>query len=225
MKKKNSDISFGVIGLGRFGSALVKTLTEAGKEVIAIDKDEQRVKAVRKYTDFAFVVDNLNQETLEETGIQNCGTVTICIGEALDVSILTTMLVIRMGIPNVISKANSQEHGEVLKQLGAMVVYPESDMAVRIGKRLISDSLIDYISLDDNVEVRRIAVGGAMVGHSILELNIRNAYGINVIAVERDHQTDVEFPPQYVFREGDIVAVIGKEDKIDHFEREMQNNG
>lgn len=225
MKKKNSDISFGVIGLGRFGSALVKTLAEAGKEVIAIDKDEQRVKAVRKYTDFAFVVDNLNQETLEETGIQNCGTVTICIGEALDVSILTTMLVIRMGIPNVISKANSQEHGEVLKQLGAMVVYPESDMAVRIGKRLISDSLIDYISLDDNVEVRRIAVGGAMVGHSILELNIRNAYGINVIAVERDHQTDVEFPPQYVFREGDIVAVIGKEDKIDHFEREMQNNG
>lgn len=225
MKKKNSDISFGVIGLGRFGSALVKTLAEAGKEVIAIDKDEQRVKAVRKYTDFAFVVDNLNQETLEETGIQNCGTVTICIGEALDVSILTTMLVIRMGIPNVISKANSQEHGEVLKQLGAMVVYPESDMAVRIGKRLISGSLIDYISLDDNVEVRRIAVGGAMVGHSILELNIRNAYGINVIAVERDHQTDVEFPPQYVFREGDIVAVIGKEDKIDRFEREMQNNG
>lgn len=225
MKKKNSDISFGVIGLGRFGSALVKTLAEAGKEVIAIDKDEQRVKAVRKYTDFAFVVDNLNQETLEETGIQNCGTVTICIGEALDVSILTTMLVIRMGIPNVISKANSQEHGEVLKQLGAMVVYPESDMAVRIGKRLISGSLIDYISLDDNVEVRRIAVGGAMVGRSILELNIRNAYGINVIAVERDHQTDVEFPPQYVFREGDIVAVIGKEDKIDNFEREMQNNG
>lgn len=225
MKKKNSDISFGVIGLGRFGSALVKTLAEAGKEVIAIDKDEQRVKAVRKYTDFAFVVDNLNKETLEETGIQNCGTVTICIGEALDVSILTTMLVIRMGIPNVISKANSQEHGEVLKQLGAMVVYPESDMAVRIGKRLISGSLIDYISLDDNVEVRRIAVGGAMVGHSILELNIRNAYGINVIAVERDHQTDVEFPPQYVFREGDIVAVIGKEDKIDNFEREMQDNG
>ena len=64
MKKKNSDISFGVIGLGRFGSALVKTLAEAGKEVIAIDKDEQRVKAVRKYTDFAFVVDNLNQEPL-----------------------------------------------------------------------------------------------------------------------------------------------------------------
>ena len=225
MKRKQSETSFGVIGLGRFGTALVKTLAEAGQEVIAVDKDEQKVKAVRKYTDYAFVVGTLNEESLQETGVQNCDTVTICIGEQLDVSILTTMQVIKMGIPHVISKANSQEHGEVLKQLGAMVVYPESDMAVRIGKRLISGSLIDYISLDDNVEVRRIAVGGAMVGHSILELNIRNAYGINVIAVERDHQTDVEFPPQYVFREGDIVAVIGKEDKIDHFEREMQNNG
>lgn len=222
MKKKNSDVSFGVIGLGRFGSALVQTLSEAGKEVIAVDKDEQRVKAVRRYTDFAFVVDNLERETLEATGIQNCGTVTICIGEALDVSILTTMLVIKMGIPNVISKANSREHGEVLKQLGAVVVYPEADMAVRIGKRLISGSLIDYISLDDNVEVRRIAVGGAMVGHSIQELNVRSAYGINIIAIEREHQTDVEFAPQYTFRDGDIVAVIGKADKIDRFEREMQ---
>ena len=93
--------------------------------------------------------------------MQNCDTVTICIGEQLDVSILTTMQVIKMGIPHVISKANSQEHGEVLKQLGATVVYPEADMAVRIGKRLISRSMLDYISLDDDVEVRRIQVGGS----------------------------------------------------------------
>lgn len=223
MKKQNSDSSFGVIGLGRFGTALVKTLTEAGKEVIAIDKDEQRVRLVRKYTDFAFVVENLNQDTLEETGIQNCDTVTICIGEKLDVSILTTMQVIRMGIPHVISKANSQEHGEVLKHLGATVVYPEADMAVRIGKRLISSNLLDYIALDDHVEVRRIQVGGALLGHTIQELDVRRTYGINIIAIERNHQTNVEFSAQYTFREGDVVAVIGKVDKIDRFERETQN--
>ena len=223
MKKQNSDSSFGVIGLGRFGTALVKTLTEAGKEVIAIDKDEQRVRLVRKYTDFAFVVENLNQDTLEETGIQNCDTVTICIGEKLDVSILTTMQVIRMGIPHVISKANSQEHGEVLKHLGATVVYPEADMAVRIGKRLISSNLLDYIALDDHVEVRRIQVGGALLGHTIQELDVRRTYGINIIAIERNHQTNVEFSAQYTFREGDVVVVIGKVDKIDRFERETQN--
>lgn len=222
MKKQNSDSSFGVIGLGRFGTALVKTLTEAGKEVIAIDKDEQRVRLVRKYTDFAFVVENLNQDTLEETGIQNCDTVTICIGEKLDVSILTTMQVIRMGIPHVISKANSQEHGEVLKQLGATVVYPEADMAVRIGKRLISRSMLDYISLDDDVEVRRIQVGGKLIGASIQELDVRRVYGINIIAVERDHQTNVEFSPQYRFAAEDIIAVIGKVDKIDHFEQDIR---
>ena len=223
MKKQNNITSFGVIGLGRFGSALVKTLAEAGKEVIALYKDEQKVRAVRKYTDFAFVVENLNEETLEETGIQNCGAVTICIGEKMDVSILTTMVAIKMGIPYVISKANSQEHGEVLKQLGATVVYPESDMAVRIGKRLISGNLIDYIALDGDVEVRRIQVGGVLLGHTIQELDVRRTYGINIIAIERNHQTTVDFSPQYCFQEGDIVAVIGKVDKIDRFEQDVQS--
>ena len=138
-------------------------------------------------------------------------------------SILTTMLAIKMGIPHVISKANSQEHGEVLKQLGAAVVYPESDMAVRIGKRLISGSTLDYISLDDDVEVRRIQVGGKMIGSSIQELDIRRVYGINIIAVERDHQTNVEFPPSFCFQGEDIIAVIGKVDKIDRFEQEIQS--
>ena len=223
MKKQNGVNAFGVIGLGRFGTAMVKTLAEAGKEVIALDKDEQKVRAVRKYTDFAFVVENLTQETLEETGIQNCGTVTVCIGEQMDVSILTTMVVIKMGIPHVIAKATSQEHGAVLKQLGATVVYPESDMAVRVGKRLISGNLIDYIALDDNVEVRRIQVGGVLLGHTIQELDVRRTYGINIIAIERSHQTTVDFSPQYCFQEGDIVAVIGKVDKIDRFEEDVQS--
>ncbi len=222
MKKQNAATTFGVIGLGRFGSALVKTLADAGKEVIAVDRSEQAVKAVRKYTDFAFVVESLSQETLEETGIQNCNTVAICIGEAIDISILTTMLVINMGVPHVIAKATSQVHGEVLKQLGAAVVYPESDMAVRIGKRLISGNLIDYISLDDGVEVRRIQVGGKLVGRTIQELDVRRAYGINIIAIERNHQTDVEFSAQYRFQEGDSVTVIGNVEKIDGFEAETQ---
>ena len=222
MKKKEIS-SFGVIGLGRFGTALVKTLSDAGKEVIAVDKEEAKVKSVRKYTDYAFVVGELNQETLEETGIQNCGSVTICIGEKMDVSILTTMLVLKMGIPQVIAKANSQEHGEGLKRLGATVVYPEADMAVRIGKRLISGNLIDYISLDDDVEVRRIQVSGKIVGHTIQEINVRRTYGINIIAIERGHRTNVEFSPQYEFQEGDIVAVIGKIDKIDRFEEDIKS--
>ena len=223
MKKQDSSALFGVIGLGRFGSALARTLAEAGKEVIAIDRDEQKVKAIRKYTDYAFVVDDLSEETLTEVGIQNCGTVGICIGEQIDISILTSMLVLNMGVPHVIAKASSAGHGEVLKRLGVTVVYPEADMAVRIGKRLISGNLLDYIALEDGVEVRRIQVNGKLLNKTIRELDIRRVYGTNVIAIERDHRTDVEFSPEYRFQSGDTVLVIGKSEKIDRFERSFQD--
>ncbi len=136
-KMKSSAESYGVIGLGRFGTALVKTLAAAGKEVIAVDKDEAKVKAVR------------------------------------------------------------------------------------IGKRLISGNLLDYIALGDGVEVRRITVGGRMLGKSVRTLDLRKVYGINIIAVEHGQQTNVEFSADYTFKEGDTVAVIGKVGKIDKFEKEM----
>lgn len=221
MKKQIPAQTYGVIGLGRFGTALVKTLAAAGKEVIAVDKDEEKVKAVRGDTDYAFVVGALTEQALRETGMHNCGTVTICIGERVDVSIMTTMQVLKLGVPHVIAKAASDVHGEVLKQLGADVVYPEADMAVRIGKRLISGNLLDYIALGDGVEVRRIAVDGRMLGKSVRELDLRRVYGINVIAVEHGQQTNVEFSAEYTFKEGDTVAVIGKEAKIDKFEKDM----
>ena len=249
MKKQDSSALFGVIGLGRFGSALARTLAEAGKEVIAVDCDEQKVKAIRKYTDYAFVVDDLSEEALTEVGIQNCGTVGICIGEQIDISILTSMLVLNMGVPHVIAKASSVGHGEVLKRLGVTLtnlksayaslerinyllkepdtmpeaVDPEADMAVRIGKRLISGNLLDYIALEDGVEVQRIQVNGKMLNKSIRELDIRRLYGINIIAIERDHRTDVEFSPESRFQNGDTILVIGKSEKIDRFERAFQD--
>ena len=223
MKKKN-DFSpmYGVIGLGRFGTALVKTLAQAGKEVIAIDKNEERVREVREFTDYAFVVDNLSESALKETGIQNCGTVTVCIGEQVDMSILTTMLVIKLGVSNVISKATSEVHGEVLKRMGATVVYPEADMAVRIGRRLIFGNLLDYVALADGVEVRRITAGGKALGQTIQQMDVRRVYGINIIAVERNGHTDVEFNADYAFTGGDTITVIGSADKIDRFEQDLE---
>lgn len=223
MKKQDPSTLYGVIGLGRFGTALVKTLAAAGKEVIAIDKNEEKVREVRAYTDYAFVVDNLSETALKETGMQNCGTVTVCIGEQIDMSILTTMLVIKLGVPNVIAKATSEVHGEVLKRMGATVVYPEADMAVRIGRRLIFGNLLDYVALADGVEVRRITAGGRAIGRTVQELDVRKVYGINIIAVERDGRTDVEFTASYRFGQGDTITVIGKVDKIDHFEQDLQD--
>ena len=111
MKNKQTAGSFGVIGLGRFGTALAITLSEAGKDVIAIDRDEDKVKAIRQYTDYAFVAETINMESLKETGIQNCDVVAVCIGEQIDASILITMSVLEQ------SSAKSERKSFIRKRI------------------------------------------------------------------------------------------------------------
>ena len=142
MKGKET-YSYGIIGLGRFGTALAKTLSEAGKEVVVIDHMECKVRELRQYTENAFVSEDLSKEVLEEIGIQNCDTVIVCIGEKIDTSILTTLNVVSLGVPRVIAKAISPEQGEVLEKIGAEVVYPERDMALRLAKRLLTNNILD----------------------------------------------------------------------------------
>ncbi len=221
MKKRAEANVYGVIGLGRFGTALAMVLAEAGKEVIVIDKDESKVKEIRQYTDYAFVADNLNLETLKEIGIQNCDVVIVCIGEQMDMSILTTMRVIELGVPHVISKALSQDQGSVLKKIGAEVVYPEKDMAFRLGKRLVSNNFLEYISLDHSIEIRQLKIEGKIVGHTIKEIDIRKRFGLNIIAIESEEITTIEVAPEYVLKKDDIIVVIGKVNRIDEFERVM----
>ena len=221
IKKKKESASFGVIGLGRFGTALAITLAQAGKEVIAVDRDESCVKELRQYTDYAFVADSINSDTLKEIGIQNCDVVAVCIGEKIDASILITMSVIDLGVPKVIAKASSVEQGEVLKRIGATVVYPEKDMAVRLGKRLISSTFMDYIALDNSVEIRQILVPNKLCGETIMNSNFRKKYGLNIIAIQKGHNTMIEISPDYQFEPEDVIVVIGKIENINRLEQEM----
>lgn len=221
MKKKTPASSFGVIGLGRFGTALAMTLAKAGKEVIVLDENEKKVREMRQYTDFAFVTSDLNEDALREAGIQNCDVVIVCIGENVGVGILTTMSVIDMGVPRVIAKALTTEQGAVLRKIGAEVVYPEKDMAYFLGKKLVSNNFLDYISLDDSVEIRQVLVSGSASGQSIEELDLRKKYQLNIIAIERDHKTTIQIHPEDRLQDGDIISVIGKIDAIDEFENEL----
>ena len=108
MLKEELSESYGIIGLGRFGTALAQKLAEAGREVIVVDRCEYKVKELRRYTDFAYVADELTKEVLEEIGIQNCDTVVVCIGEKIDTSILVTLNVVNLGVKRVIAKAISR---------------------------------------------------------------------------------------------------------------------
>ena len=219
--KKNANSTFGIIGLGRFGTALAITLAEAGKEVIVVDQNEEKVKAMRQYTEYAFVCDNLSKATLSEVGIQNCDTVIVCIGNRIDTSILTTLNVVSLGVPHVISKATSQDQGAVLEKIGAEVVYPERDMAIRLGKKLLSGNFLDFIFLDNDIEIQQVPVSGFIKGKTIQEINIRKKYGLNIIAIEHDQNTIIELSPDYKLQSEDIIVVIGKVQNIRKLERDL----
>lgn len=219
--KKKLDAAYGVIGLGRFGEALATMLAQSGNEVIAVDKDERKIREIRQYTDCAFVADNLSADTLKEIGIQNCDVVIICIGEQVDVSVLTTMSVIEMGVPRVIAKALSPEQGAVLEKLGAEVVYPERDMALRLGKKLLSNNFFEYVSLCNQVEIRQIPISERLIGKSIEETEIRQRYRLNIIAIENGDETNIEVIPDYRLRRDDIIVVIEKTDNITAFANEI----
>lgn len=209
--------SYAIIGLGRFGMPLAKKLAEAGKEVICIDRDEDRVKELREYTEYAFVSQTLSKDVLEEIGVQNCDVAIICIGERIEVSILTTLNVINLGVSKVIAKATNADQGEVLEKLGAQVVYPERDMALRLAKKILRDNLVDYISIGKDIEVIEIKVSGHMIDQTIIEMKVREKYGLNIIAIYHDGITDTEVDPHYCLKQGDTVAVIGKENKVAQF--------
>ncbi|MBR6530687.1 MAG: TrkA family potassium uptake protein [Clostridia bacterium] len=216
--KKTEKLTYGIIGLGRFGMALAASLAEAGCDILVLDKNEEKIRQVRAYTDHAYVTSSLSKETLTEAGIPNCDVVVVGIGKLLDVSILTTLTVVSLGVKRVIAKATTPEQGEVLQKLGAEVVYPESDMAVRLAKKLTSGSLIEFLSLSNEIEISEILLTDKLIGKNLAEANLRGKFSLNIIALEHGDNTQITLSPDYVFAEGDIIVVIGRGEDIRKFQ-------
>ncbi|MDF2537911.1 MAG: TrkA-N domain protein [Herbinix sp.] len=218
MLNRKPAIEFGVIGLGRFGFALASTLAEAGKEVLVLDSTESKIKQIRHLTENAFVVGELTKEALEEAGIQNCGTVIVCIGEKIDVSILTTLNVISMGVPRVIAKAISREQGNVLEKIGAEVIYPEHDMAIRLANRLISSRIMDNIVLNDDITITELLLTSKISGKTVMQADLRKRFKLNIIALEHNQKTTTEITPDLLLNKDDIIVVVGKKNDIKRLE-------
>lgn len=218
MAQHKAIIEFGIIGLGRFGYALTRTLAEAGKEILAIDTIENRVKQVRNFTESAFVVGELDKETLEDAGIQNCETVIICIGDSIDISVLTTLNVISMGVNRVIARAMSYEQGLILEKIGAEVIYPENDMAIRLANKLINSSIMETIELRGDVEITELKLTAKIANQTIQQANFRQKFNLNIIALEQKGETTTEISPDYVLQADDNIVVIGQHSNIKKLE-------
>ena len=213
-KAKKNDNTYAVIGLGRFGYALTLELAAAGAELVVLDQDEEKIREIREYTENAFVVKNLEKKTLEETGVQNCDVAILCIGEHIDTSILTTLNLVELGIKNVIAKAKSYEHGKILEKLGAEVVYPERDMAIRLAHRLEASKVLDYIQLSEKLNISKLIVPNALIGKNVIEAILRKNFGVNIIAIENAGVVLDTVTPGYTFKEGDILFVSGSRDSL-----------
>lgn len=213
-KTKNDGMSYGIVGIGRFGYALASALAESGCELIVLDRDEEKIREMREKTENAYVVSNLEKKTLLDTGIQNCDVAIVCIGEHIDTSILTTLNLVSMEIPTVIAKATSTEHGLILEKLGAEVVYPERDMAVRLANRLENSRMLDFVQLSEQINVTKMQVPAQIIGKTVLDVNFRSRFGLNIIAIENNNAVVEVVLPEYVFRKNDILFLAGSKEGL-----------
>ncbi|MBB5323850.1 trk system potassium uptake protein TrkA [Anoxybacillus tepidamans] len=221
MKKKQ----FAVIGLGRFGGSICRTLSEQGMEVLAIDIDEDRVNEYASIASHAVVGDSTDEAVLKSLGIRNFDHVIVAIGDNIQASILTTLILKELGVQNITVKATNDYHEKVLKKIGAdQIVHPERDMGERIAHNIISNNVLDYLELSDVHSIVEIVASDRLDGHSLLELDIRARYGINIVAIKRGNQVIVSPLASEIIRKGDVLIVIGADEDIDRFEAKVVSN-
>lgn len=213
---------FAVIGLGRFGGSICRELSAEGMEVLAIDSDEDKINEYKNIATHAVIADSTDEATLKELGIKNIDHVIVAIGDNIQASILTTVVLTDLGIGKITVKAQNDYHEKILNKIGAdQVVHPERDMGKRIAHNIISNNILDYLELSDDHSIVEVKVGKRMVDKTMIELDIRANYGCNVVAIKRDKEINVSPSADDKLRENDVLIVIGSDKDISRFEKHL----
>lgn len=188
--------SIAVIGLGKFGKSLAMELSNAGADVLAIDINEEPTHDIADEVTQAVCADISDVETISALGLANMDAVVISMTHNMDASILATIQCKEAGVPYVFAKAKDEIHKKILLKVGAdTVIIPEQESGLRVARQLMSDNILDYVALSDDVRIVEIKIRPEWVGSSLLELNLRKNYHINVIALKRGDQTMVDLDP------------------------------
>lgn len=211
---------FAVLGLGRFGSSLARELYQGNADVLAVDVDPNLVDDIQGSVTHAVQADVTDISALRELGLQDFDVAIVTIGEDLRSSSIVTMLLKELGVPMVLAKAQDEMHGRMLEKLGAdRIIYVERDMGKRVAHSLLSGNILDYIQLSDDFAIVETVPHTAWVGKSLVDLNLRRKFGINVIAIRSDGEIRVSFAPETVIHADDRLLVIGEQSAISKLER------
>jgi trk system potassium uptake protein TrkA len=215
---------YAVIGLGRFGSSLAKELIRLGHEVLGVDKSEHVADEMSACLTHTLVADTTDEDALRAIGIRNMDCVVVAIGNDIQASILTSIILKDLGVKKVVAKALSAVHGKVLQRVGVdRIIYPERDMGIRVANQLVSPNLLDYIELSRDYTIAELSVTRKLSGRSLTELDTRARFGCTIVAINKKDETVVAPSAEDVLEEGDVMVVIGTNEQIDTFERSVNS--
>jgi trk system potassium uptake protein TrkA len=212
---------FAVIGLGKFGFFVAKSLFEGGNEVIAIDADRNRVQAIKSFCSEAIVMDATESEPLKSLGLEVMDAVVVSTGTNISISILISLHLHEIGVKKILAKALDEDHAKILSKVGATeIIHPEKDMAVRVARGLSRPNVLDFIPLEEDYNIVQVGPPSAFIGKSLKELNLRANYKVYVVAVkELDPENFILVPPaSFVIKESDILTMLGKSNDIKRIE-------
>ncbi|PTV93233.1 trk system potassium uptake protein TrkA [Halanaerobium saccharolyticum] len=207
---------FVVVGLGRFGASVATTLAENGHDVLAIDRDPEKVQAISADVTHAVEADATDEEALKTLGVRNFDVAVVSIGDNVSANILCTLILKELNLPYVIVKAPDKLHGKVLTKVGAdRIVYPERDMGARIAQNLISSNVLDYIEFAPEYGVIEILASDNMVGRTLKELELRASFDVNVMAIKRGEELYISPGADDKIEAGDKLVLMGKNENLD----------
>lgn len=216
-RKSSTTDRVSVIGLGRFGTSLARTLHEIGYEVTAIDLDDHLIQEAADFVTLAAQGDGTDQELLKQLHIDKSDVAVVAQGENLEASVLTTMLLKKLGVPWVVSKAKTALHGELLQRVGAnRIVFPEFDAGVRLAHSLGVRHIRDYITLSANSGVAKLQAPNNLIGHTI-ESCIGPHSKLNVLLIKRGSELITVPHYQEVIKENDELVIVGVDADIERF--------
>jgi trk system potassium uptake protein TrkA len=216
-----SDKQYVVIGLGIFGSTIATTLSEAGKEVLAIDRDMICVERLADVVTKAVVADGTDIDQLKMLGVQEFDVAIVAIGDKLEASILTVMNLKELGVKRIVAKARNKQFMQILYKVGAdEVVRPERDMGEKIAKRLLRNRIVDLVELDGGYSVVEMRAPSMWVGQSIKQLNIRAKYDFNIIGIKKagTGQLMMSINPDALIHEDDQFVLVANTKNIENFD-------
>jgi len=213
----NNMVTIAVVGLGSFGTRVIDELTDSDAEIIIVDKDRAVVEKYKDKARDAYITDAINNDMLKKIIPEDVDAVIIDLGSQLETSILVTNYLHKMGVKHIVAKARSDEHGEILKLVGAtMVVYPDLDAAQRITPMLISSVLFNYMQVSSLFALAEVAVRPELENKTLAESKIRQTFKLNVVAFRNDNKEDFKFisNADFTFTAGMHILVAGTETDI-----------